>query len=121
MEWLETVPREGQYTSAVCIGELFRGAYRTKDARRHLSNIEERVLPAVTALPFDVAVAREYGRLRADLEARGSTPAEADLQIAATALHHDLELVTGNIKHFGRVPRLRISTVLADARQAQGS
>jgi tRNA(fMet)-specific endonuclease VapC len=39
-----------------------------------------------------------------------------DLQIAATALLHDLELVTGNVKHFKRVPWLRISPALADAR-----
>ena len=43
-------------------------------------------------------------------------PADADLQIAATAILHDLELVTGNVKHFKRVPRLRISPALADAR-----
>jgi predicted nucleic acid-binding protein len=41
--------------------------------------------------------------------------ADADLQIAATALRHDLELVTGNVKHFKRVPGLRISLALADA------
>jgi tRNA(fMet)-specific endonuclease VapC len=42
--------------------------------------------------------------------------ADADLQIAATALIHDLELVTGNVKHFKRVPGLRLSPVLAEAR-----
>jgi predicted nucleic acid-binding protein len=42
--------------------------------------------------------------------------ADADLQIAATALLHDLELVTGNVKHFKRVPGLKISPALADSR-----
>jgi predicted nucleic acid-binding protein len=42
--------------------------------------------------------------------------ADADLQIAATALLPDLELVTGNVKHFRRVPGLRLSLALADAR-----
>jgi predicted nucleic acid-binding protein len=45
--------------------------------------------------------------------------ADADLQIAATALYHDLELVTGNVRHFERIPELRISHALADARYAQ--
>ena len=31
-----------------------------------------------------------------------------DLFIAATALAHDLTLVTHNVREFGRVPRLRI-------------
>ncbi|MFC1705869.1 hypothetical protein ACFL59_03490 [Planctomycetota bacterium] len=44
--------------------------------------------------------------------------ADADLQIAATALQHDLELVTGNVRHFERVPGLRLSKVFAAAREA---
>jgi hypothetical protein len=32
-----------------------------------------------------------------------------DLQIAATALHHDLELVTGHVRHFERIPDLRLN------------
>jgi tRNA(fMet)-specific endonuclease VapC len=82
----------------------------------HLPNVEKRVLPAVTVLPYDVATARVYGQIRAHLEATGRPLADADLQIAATALHHDLELVTGNAKHFKRVPGLRISHALDDAR-----
>jgi predicted nucleic acid-binding protein len=46
----------------------------------------------------------------------GPPLADADLQIAATALLHDLELVTGNVKHFKRVPGLKISPALAESR-----
>ena len=46
----------------------------------------------------------------------GRPLADADLQIAATALHHGLRLVTGNLKHFRRVPGLAVEPVLADAR-----
>lgn len=114
--WLATVPREEQFTSAVVVGELFKGAFRSAAAARHVENVEKRVLPAVTVLSFDVAAARVYGQTRARLESAGRPLADADLQIAATALVHDLELVTGNVKHFGRVPGLRISPVLAEAR-----
>jgi len=114
--WLRTVPRAEQYTSAVTIGELYRGAYRSPAATRHLENIEQRVLPAITVLPYDTAAAREYGRVRAELEAAGTPLADADLQIAAVALVHGLALVTGNLRHFERVPGLRIETALADAR-----
>jgi hypothetical protein len=50
------------------------------------------------------------------VENPGRPLADADLQIAATALLHDLELVTGNLKHFSRVPGLRVSPALAEAR-----
>jgi tRNA(fMet)-specific endonuclease VapC len=114
--WLAAIPREEQFTSAVVVGELFKGAFRSSAAARHLENVEKRVLPAVTVLSYDVAAARVYGQVRAQLESAGRPLADADLQIAATALVHDLELVTGNVKHFKRVPGLRISPILAEAR-----
>jgi predicted nucleic acid-binding protein len=116
VNWLSTIPREDQYTSAVVIGELFKGAFRSREAERHLHNIAERVLPAVTVLPFDVAVAYEFGRLRATLEERRELLPDADIQIAATSIYHGLSLVTGNLRHFERFEGLRLSTALSDAR-----
>lgn len=116
IEWLTTIPREDQFTSAVTVGELFKGAYRSKAKERHLRNIEERVLPAVTVLPYDVATARVFGEIRAQLEETGMILPDADLQIAATAVHHGLELVTGNVRHFERIAPLRLNRVLSDAR-----
>jgi predicted nucleic acid-binding protein len=116
--WLADIPREYQFASAVSIGELYAGAFHSSGAARHLRNIEERVLPRLTVLPYDVAVSRSYGLLRARLMTIGRPLSDADLQIAATALAYDLDLVTGNVRHFGRVEGLRLETVLADARSA---
>jgi len=118
VQWLQTVGREDQYASAVSIGEMYRGAYRSPKTAYHIENIERRVLPAVTILPYDLGVARTYGSLRARLEQANQSLEEADLQIAATALAHDLVLVTGNIRHFQRVPGLSLSLVLAESRRA---
>src|SRR3990172_3164208 len=116
LAWLAGVPRADQFTSAVVVGELYSGAYRSPNRARHLENIERRLLPALSILPYDAPAAKAYGQLRAALELEGRPLADADLQIAATALLHDLELVTGNVKHFKRVPQLRISPALAEAR-----
>ncbi len=115
--WLATVPRGEQFTSAVVIGELYKGAFRSAGQARHLKNIEDRLLPALTVLPYDVSVARVFGEIHAGLARGGRILADADLQIAATALHHGLELVTGNVRHFERVPGIRINRALADARR----
>jgi predicted nucleic acid-binding protein len=115
VEWLATVPRDEQYASAVTIGEMYRGAFRTHDGR-HLVNIEERVLTTITVLPYDTAVARVYGDLHAQLAASNSLIADADLQIAATAVNHGLTLVTANLKHFARVPGLVVERILAARR-----
>jgi tRNA(fMet)-specific endonuclease VapC len=119
LEWLKAVPREDQFTSAVTVGELFKGAHRSAAKERHLENIESRVLPAVTVLPYDLAVARIFGMIRGDLERAGNILPDADLQIAATAMFHDLELVTGNLRHFERIPNLRLNRILASARAAR--
>jgi predicted nucleic acid-binding protein len=112
VHWIRKVAREDQFVSAVTVGELYQGAYRSAAQDRHLENIEARVLPAVTVLPYDVAVAKVFGRICAVLEAAGTRLDDADLQIAATAIYHRLELVTGNLRHFERVPDLEINTIL---------
>jgi predicted nucleic acid-binding protein len=116
VKWLTTLPREEQYTSAVVVGELYKGAYRSKAKQRHLDNIEHRILPAVTCLPYDVATANLFGQIRAQLEEAGNILPDADLQIAATAIYHDLELVSGNLRHFDRIPKLKLTPVLTNAR-----
>jgi predicted nucleic acid-binding protein len=98
------------------LGELFEGAFRSENPTRHVERILERVLPTVSVLPYDAPVARTFGRIQAALARTGRGLADADAIIAATAVHHGLTLVTGNIRHFGRVPGLRIDRVLANAR-----
>ncbi len=65
VRWLAAIPREDQFTSAVAVGELYQGVFRSSTVARHLENVEKRVLPAVTVLSYDVATARVYGQVRA--------------------------------------------------------
>lgn len=116
LAWLRTIPRGDQFTSAIVLGELFKGAYRS-DIQRHLENIDRLVLPQLTVLPYDTEVARLFGAMQAGLERVGQVLADSDVQIASTALRYDLQLVTGNLRHFRRVSGLRISTILDDARR----
>ena len=116
VKWIMKVAREEQFTSAVVIGELYKGAYRSQDWERHLTNIEQRVLPAVTVLPYDISIAKVFGKIRADLEEIGTILPDADIQIAATAIGYDLELITGNLRHFNRISDLKLNNILADSR-----
>ncbi len=119
VEWLRTIPRDEQFTSAVVVGELYKGAFRSIDSERHLANIEQRVLPAVIVLPYHVATARVFGEIRARLKESGNILPDADLQIAATALCHNLELVTGNVRHFKRISELKINPILERSRRSR--
>ena len=67
-----------------------------------------RLLAAVTVLPFDEIAARHCGKLKDMLRRLGTPVAEPDIQIASIALHHMLPLVTHNRRHFARVPDLEL-------------
>ena len=116
LEWLAHIPSEVQHVSTVTIGELFAGAFLSAHVDRHLRNIRSLVLPLLRVVPFDVSSAEHYGRIRAIMRQTGRPLPDADTQIAATALAHDLTLVTGNVRHFEHIPGLRIDLALASTR-----
>lgn len=116
VEWLTTLTREQQYTSSIVISELYKGAYRSLKREQLTFKIRTTILPALTVLPFDTNTAQIYGQIAAQLEQTGQKLAHPDLQIAATAIQHKLELVTGNIKHFARIPDLAINPILSRLR-----
>lgn len=112
--WVASLPLIAQTVSSITIGELFRGAYRTRAAARHLENLRTRVLPNTTVLPFDAETAEIYGRLCAALWDAGSPVEDFDLMIGATAIQHDLCVVTANVKDFARIPGLHVHAILQD-------
>lgn len=106
------VPVEEQSTTAITVGELAYGLARRRDPR--LRERIDAILGAVWIVhAFDERAAEVYGELRAGLESEGRRLAEPDLRIASIALARDLTLVTGNVKHFARVPELRVENWLA--------
>lgn len=111
MRIASTAP-EDRTTSSVTLAELLFGAYRTgQRSAEYLARIRG-ALPATPFVPFDDPAAEEYGRLRAYLEERGVPIGHEDTQIAAIALANDLAVVTGNVRHFERVPGLTVENWL---------
>lgn len=106
------VPPEDQFISSITVGEMVYGAYRSQRPGYFLEKLDA-VLSNLEALSFDGKAARTYGRLRAQLEQAGTPVSEPDLRIASIALTHDLTLVTGNVRHFERIPGLRVENWLA--------
>lgn len=121
LEWAASVGRGEQFTSTLVLAELYKGAFRSPRRARLLEVIEDEVRPRFTVLDFSSAVAREYGRLRAEMGTVGLVVAELDLLIAATALHHQLAVVTGNVSHFCKVPGLQLQLALANARTSSSA
>lgn len=97
-------------TSLVVAAELRYGC--AKKASEKLSSRVESLLEALTVLPLEPPVDREYGRIRAELEAAGQIIGSNDLLIAAQALALGLTLVTDNMREFSRIPGLAVENWL---------
>lgn len=106
------VPPAEQATTAITLGELLYGIARRGRADL-ATRVDELIRGLVAILPADAAAAEEYGRLRATLERDGRRLADPDLWIAAVCLANDAMLVTGNLRHFARVPGLKVENWLA--------
>lgn len=110
MDRLAQIPAADQCTTAVTIGELAYGAQRV--GRPDLYQRAMRLLVEARILPFDRDAAEHYGEIRSDLERQGRRLADPDLRIAATVLAHGGTLITGNVRHFGRIASLLVENWL---------
>lgn len=110
---LRSVPIEDRFTSSINISEMAYGAYRASHRTQELlGSIDLTIIPDFQVLPFDADAAWRYGELRAYLERRGTPIGDADTRIAAVALTRNLTVITGNVRHFGRVPGLAVENWL---------
>jgi tRNA(fMet)-specific endonuclease VapC len=95
------------HVSAITAAELFTWALRSKASPTRLQGLIE-LLDGVVVLDVDRAVAYKFGEIRAEHLDRGLSTPQMDLLIAATAISHNLTLVTHNIGDFANVPGLEI-------------
>lgn len=104
---LPTLRPEGMAISLITYGEVYDGIYYGRDPHA-AEQAFLRFLRGVTVLPLNRAIMRRFALLRGDLRRRGLGIGDLDTMIAATALHHDLTLVTRNLRHYTRIPGLKI-------------
>jgi len=90
--------------SSIVAAKLYYGAYKKGSLR--LMEVVEVFLRTFEVVPFDLAAAKEYGKLRAKLEKKGEVIGAYDLQIAAHALALGAVLVSD--KEFRRIEGLKV-------------
>jgi predicted nucleic acid-binding protein len=98
--WLQTLPIDQVYLSAVSVGELQAGVEATRQHNpAKAGEIElwvEELAVSYTVLPMDILCFREWARL---MPGRSGDVLE-DMMIAATARVHRLTLATRNLRDF---------------------
>lgn len=107
---LSTVGDEPAYLAAISASELLHGVHRAQSERRRerRARFVESLFSLLAVLPFDLEAARTHAQLWADLNQQGQRIGAHDLLIAATALTHELRIVTANEREFRRVEGLGV-------------
>lgn len=97
--------------SSITVAELAYGVSKSRHATKNRQALELFLAPLEVAA-FGQMAAWAYGRLREQLEAKGTPIGSMDLLIAAHALSLHVRLVSNNLREFRRVPGLRLENWL---------
>ena len=102
---------EGVALSVISYGELIYGAHKSKYKQKNLTQIRIFLNKlSVQMLNIDREIIGIFAEIKSSLELKGQKLDDFDLLIGATALVNSLTLKTENIKHFRRIPGLKLAS-----------
>jgi len=93
------------YSTIITIAELLYGAYRLPNPQERVKDVDA-FRGDIEILELDLAAAKVYGQLKAELAQRGEILADNNLFIASITLSRGLVLVTHNSQHYERISSL---------------
>lgn len=93
--------------SSITLAELQYGVEKSLHQERNQQALDEFLLPLVIA-DFDAKAASIYGKVRTELERKGTPIGSLDTLIAAHAVNLNVTLVTNNLREFRRVTNLNV-------------
>lgn len=114
LDRLKRVPSEEIFISAMTRSEILYGLALMPEQQNAKAMKARDILHLYRnrCLPFDTGTADVLASIRAEARSRGDTLPTADSIIAATAIRHRLLLLTGNLRHFERIPHLQVDNPL---------
>ena len=93
--------------SSITLAELQYGIMKSSNPEKNQEALDKFLTP-LEILDFDYKATTEYGKVRADLEKKGTPIGPLDTLIASHAKSLDLTLVTNNEREFDRISGLKI-------------
>jgi predicted nucleic acid-binding protein len=105
LEWMETADETMLYLSVLTMGEIRKGlAGLAQGKRRSLLEtwleVELQARFSGRVVPIDAAIADRWGLLTAEAKRKGKPLSIIDGLLAASALHHNLTIVSRNTSDF---------------------
>ena len=107
---LDELRPRGIGLSMVSLAELYEGVFGAADPQAREQELQA-FLADVEIVDLDSEVCRVFAEERRRLRAVRSLIGDFDLLIGATALRHNLTLLTNNRRHFERVQGLTVLSV----------
>ena len=104
---IQTIYPEDVCISSVTYAELVHGVEKSAAEEKNRLALSM-FLANMEILGFDVEAADCYGKIRADLEKKGTPIGPLNMMIAGHAQSLGYTVVTNNVKEFSRVNALRI-------------
>lgn len=104
---LNRLAPSGLAISWVTVGEIYEGAFGFSNPEPHLAAFRQFLHP-LSILGLDDPTMERFAEIRSSLRRRGELIPDFDILLAATALRHDLVVLSFNIEHFERVPEVRL-------------
>jgi predicted nucleic acid-binding protein len=105
IEWMEAADEAMLYLSVLTVGEIRKGLAGLAQGKRrtHLETwlqVELQARFAGRVVPIDAAIADRWGLIAAEAKRKGKALTVIDGLLAATALHHNLTVVSRNVSDF---------------------
>ena len=93
--------------SVITYGELVYDAKKSSHIEKNLA-VTYRIAELFPVIDIDRSIMDVFAAINNNLERKGNIIEDMDILIAATALSHNLILVTNNVKHFEKIKDLRM-------------
>ncbi len=112
-EILEPLLSEGLAISIITFAEIYEGIYYGQNRAQHEAGFRN-LLKNMQVLGISRPIARQFAIIRGQLRAAPQGKALVqpkdtyDLFIAATAIYHNLTLITRNLKDYNRISLLKL-------------
>ena len=105
VDWIDAADENLLYLSVMTLGEIRQGVAALPQSKKRTMletwlEVDLRSRFGSRVLPIDQAVADRWGWIMAQSQAKGLTMPVVDCLLAATALQHNLSVVTRNLNDF---------------------
>jgi tRNA(fMet)-specific endonuclease VapC len=107
IQLLSSFAKDDLAISLITYGEIYEGIHFGRDPHK-TADVFQRFLRSVVILLPTQPIMRQFARIRGELRRTGKIIGDFDILIAATAIQHNLTLVTRNVRDYQRIPQITL-------------